>query len=286
MHRELEHRFLVDREAIDRVLAAGGGRLAEVVYDPARPIAWARTTYLDTPDERCLRWSRAGARLRVRLRQYAAAEHAAAVPRIAAGAWLEVKRSDGLERRKLRVAVDPARVAAAAAAAGLVPQVTTWYRRRSFAGDGLRMTIDQAIGFYRAAPLLAAEAAAEPAGLLGREPRAVLEIKSARPMPAWLAAAVRALPFAGGTSKLRAALAARDREGDPRPAARQVLRPGLAAVGGGDPADQAEAEAERAVAALLAAVEGVEGAGEILGREPGPAVVHLEHHRLAVGADR
>jgi hypothetical protein len=286
MPPEIEYRFLLDGGALARVVAAASDRLEEVIYDPTRPVAWARTTYLDTPDERYLRTSAGGSRLRVRLRQYAAAADYDDPPRAAAGTWLEVKRSAGLERRKVRVRMSEPEIAAVLRG-GLAPQVTTWYRRRSFAGHGLRLTVDQDIAFCRPSLPVAAGALAEPGDLLAREVRAVLEVKSAggQGLPEWLFDALAALPADAGYSKLRAAVAARDGEGDPRPAAGQVLRPGAPPVGDGDPPDQAEAEAEGTVTARSPAVEGLEGAGEVLAGEAGATVVDLEHHRRVLGAD-
>src|SRR6188508_1325272 len=110
MPPEIEHRFLLDRAALARVLRAAGS-LEEVIYDRARPVAYARTTYLDTPDERYFNASHQGARLRVRLRQYASAPDVGAQPCMAAGTWLEIKRSAGLERHKVRVRVGRCEVA-------------------------------------------------------------------------------------------------------------------------------------------------------------------------------
>src|SRR5690606_10246889 len=96
-----------------------------------------------------------------------------------------------------------------------------------------------------------------------------------------------------------------DREGHARAAARQVLGPGGAAVGGGDPLDQAEPEAERgpgggpprrgvalggALAGRLfvaraAAVERLENARQVVLVEAGPAIVHLEHDRVLADRD-
>lgn len=286
MPPEIEFRFLLDRPALAGVLAAAAGRLEEVIYDPSRPVAWARTTYLDTADERYLRTSATGSRLRVRVRQYAAALDPIDPARATAGVWLEVKRSAGLERRKVRVRMSAPEIAAVLRG-GLVPQVTTWYRRRSFAGDGLRLTVDQDIAFCRPALPVAEGEIAQPGGLLAREARAVLEVKSAgaQGLPEWLFHALAALSADAGYSKLRAAVAARDGEGDPRPAARQVLGPGAPAMGDGDAPDQAEAEAEGTVTALLPAVEGLEGAREVPGGEAGAAVVDLEDHRRLLGAD-
>ena len=264
MAPEFEHRYLVDPRAVSRVLRALAGRMEEVVYDPRRPVAWSRTTYLDTPDERYLAASQAGTRLRVRLRQYASATDEGTPALLSPGVWLEIKRSAGLARHKVRVRLS-GEEAAAVLQGGLVPQVTTWYRRRSFATDGVRLTVDQEIAF--SSPVLPGDAGApaEPHHVLGRETNAVLEIKSVPPLPGWLGEAIAELPGASGYSKLRAAVLARDGEGDPRPAVRQVLRPGAAAVSDGDAAHQAEAEAERAVAAIAPAVERLERTRQVLG---------------------
>ncbi len=233
LEAQLEHKFLIDRRAAHRVLGAARAYLHVEVYEPARPIAYARTVYLDTPDGRYLRSSDERARTRLRLRQYASAVDLVEAPIAGESAFLELKRSVGLERQKLRIALsaeearamatgEVAEAVAARLAAerrlesiaqelarGLLePAATTWYRRLSLVGDGVRLTFDEAIAFCRpSVPVLAGELA-EPHGLLARERRTMVELKTAGPIPAALASIVAGLPLAADYSKFHAAMAA------------------------------------------------------------------------------
>jgi hypothetical protein len=230
---ELEHKFLVDRAAARRILRASRPYLKVEVYDPARPIAYARTIYLDTADGRYLRSCEQRARVRLRLRQYAAAVDLVDPPLVSSETWLELKQTAGVERDKVRIAMSAAqalelitgrvgdeiagRLAAEplfAAVLGdlraglLAPAATTWYRRLSLAGDDLRLTFDEAIAFCRPSYPVGDGEPAEPSGTVGRERRTVVELKTRSATPRWLAAAFGGLRPAPLYSKFRAAMVA------------------------------------------------------------------------------
>lgn len=229
----LEHKFLIDRRAAGRVLGAARAYLKVEVYDAERPVAYARTVYLDTPDGRYLRSIDQPARLRLRLRQYASAVDLVDAPIAAPATFLELKRSAGLEGHKIRIEMsaeqaielasgrvpDPvaARLADHPGFAGialdlesglLAPAATTWYRRLSLTGDGVRLTFDEAIAFCLPShPVLPGELA-EPSGTRARERRTVVELKTAGPIPAALAGTFARLSPAPAYSKFHAAMVA------------------------------------------------------------------------------
>lgn len=228
----LEHKFLIDRGTARKVLRAARAYLELEVYDPGRPIAYARTVYLDTPDGRYLRSTDQRSRVRLRMRQYASAPDLVEPPVVSSPTWLELKRTAGLERRKIRIAMSAeqaidlaagrmsgaiaARLAAEPgleeladelATGVLRPAVTTWYRRLSLAGDGLRLTFDEAIAFCRPWPPVGLGEPAEPAGTLMRERRTIVELKTVGPTPPPLTGVLRPLEPAPQYSKFHAAMA-------------------------------------------------------------------------------
>jgi hypothetical protein len=214
--RELEYRYVVDRGAAEGVLRRAASHLAPQIHDPDRPVAWCRTLYLDTEDGAFLKTFRDGATTcRVRIRQYAAATDLASPAHISGGAaWLELKRSWGIERDKVRVELDAgdvdrvlvgevpspetiarlegtpllAGVVAGMAAGRIRPRLLTWYRRWSLGGPALRITLDEAIAYCMPEPMVASGQAAEPRSVVAREALTVLELKLAGLTPAWLQA--------------------------------------------------------------------------------------------------
>jgi hypothetical protein len=227
-----EHKFLIDRQAARQMLQAARAHLEVEVYDPERPIAYARTIYLDAPDGRYLRSSERRARLRLRLRQYASAPDLVEPPIISSATWLELKRTAGVERHKVRIAMSaehaielasgrlPQAIAGQLAAehrfavvcqelqSGLLaPAATTWYRRLSLVGDGVRVTFDEAIAFCPPSHPVPPGELAEPSGTLARERRTIVELKTVGPIPSALAGAVARLPPAPEYSKFHAAMA-------------------------------------------------------------------------------
>lgn len=210
--RALEYRFVVDRATGEEVLRRVAGHLAPDVHAPERPVAYCRTLYLDSDDGMYLRTFKSGAAAcRARIRQYAAAGDRAGEARITGAiAWLEHKRSSGLEREKIRVAVEVGDLRALlagrpTAAAGCIdraaplgevlaglasgqlrPRLLTWYRRWSLGRAPLRVTLDEGIAYcLPEAPAEAGERA-EPACVVARDALAVLEVKVTGSLPAWL----------------------------------------------------------------------------------------------------
>ena len=258
---ELELRFLVGPGQAAAALLAARDHLTHEVHDGARPVAYSRTLYLDTPDRRYLRGGWPGQspergpampgadpadpaepaeRVRVRVRQYAGASTLDGTPCITSQAFLEIKRSVGTRRVKLRAALPTgemarllcgrlgpavmdrlARVPPLAALAldlgrgALVPHAMTWYRRTSLSDSRVRVTLDEAICYCRPEGLIEPGRPALPGSLLAREGRSVLEIKARGSLPAWLEQALAPLGPAADVSKFRAAMAALDRAQSP-----------------------------------------------------------------------
>lgn len=200
---EYELKFVVSLERARAFLGAMRDRLHVKVYDPAWPVAFTRTTYLDTPDWRYLRSSGEVLR-RLRIRQYAGAPDDGVPPRLTGLCFLEYKESAASRRRKARLRIFPEDIEALLldpqsslaayrqrdtdaadallremAGATLAPQLLTWYRRQSLldAGGRIRVTLDTEIAFCR--PL-------EPAVMSGLEPYACGPVRSVGPAPACL----------------------------------------------------------------------------------------------------
>jgi VTC domain-containing protein len=228
-HRE--RRFLATGGQAASIRESALRNLHLAVYDPDRPLAYARTLYLDGPA--------VDPGTRLRIRQYAAASQPGE-PARATCSYLEYKRHDGEQRHKVRVTA-PAHalsdllagrmiedwrarlhlvpelrdVVPALLRGALAPRLTTWYRRVTLAGSGLRMTLDQQVGFSLPEPPAAEGAAAAPGEMFAQLPGVIVEIKSAGDLPAWLAHAVACLPPAP-RSKFEAGLAALGEPGGAR----------------------------------------------------------------------
>jgi hypothetical protein len=194
---EHERKYVVDRALAETFLTAVADRLELLIFDPSRPVAWTRTTYLDTPDLALLRGSR-----HVRLREYGGAPRTGGAPTFGGPAWLEVKEREGSIRRKQRFQAEQADVDVLLAGDGLEPQVTVLYQRTSFSaaeGDEVRVTVDQQIT-YRA------PRAGTP---FAEGPDVIVEVKHRGETPAWLAAATARLTETPAFSKFRHAMGAR-----------------------------------------------------------------------------
>jgi len=226
---ERELRFLVSIAEAERVIASARGALARDVHDRKRPVAYSRTTYLDTDDFLFLRSCAGPVATRVRVRQYAAAATLAEIPTATPNAYLELKASSSDARGKVRIAARAESLAQLLCGrlddpwlrrrldrkpafrdverwlerGVLRPRLTTWYRRRSFSGDGVRVTIDHDVRFCR--PLLPVGAGLEaaPAASVARVARAVLEVKLAGRAPRWLSSVTSRLRAAPHFSKYR-----------------------------------------------------------------------------------
>lgn len=236
--RELEYRFVVERSAAEGVLRRAATYLPPEVHVAERPVAYSRTLYLDSDDGMFLRTFKSGTTAcRVRARQYAAATDLSAAAHVASGAaFLELKRTCGLEREKIRVELTRdqlagilageavpaeaqeridrvpvlAEVVAGVAAGAIKPCLLTWYRRWSLGGLALRITLDEGIAYCLPEPLAAAGDRAEPRAVIARDALAVLELKMSAAMPSWLEAEVSAIRrhLAFRHSKFRAGMEA------------------------------------------------------------------------------
>jgi hypothetical protein len=208
---EREHKYVVATEVAQELIQRCNGHLAQKLYDRARPIAYTRTLYLDTEARDYHRGASSPWSSRVRVREYASARALDEAPTLTGTAVLELKRSNGLRRRKWRVESEPVALRAMLVGGArpsvlplplanaddrsgiLHPQMTTWYRRLSFAAQRIRITVDESVSFC--APQLPGDAgdSAEPARVVARGPRAVLEVKLHGDAPAWLREAMAPL---------------------------------------------------------------------------------------------
>src|SRR3990170_5097434 len=176
---ESERKFILGREEAEAFIARVATRLTLDCYDLARPVAYSRTTYLDTEDLAYFRSCDGPVARRVRVREYAAAPDVDQAPVLTGVCFLELKENAGPIRSKARVGAPPhviAQIIAGAAidprwattleemrpyqiirealtAGALLPRLTTWYRRASMSGDGgmVRVTLDEQIAFARPA---------------------------------------------------------------------------------------------------------------------------------------
>ena len=214
---EHEHKYALAPERADAFLAAVAAHLTSKIYDDARPIAYARTTYLDTEDLTYLGSSGTPLARRLRVREYAAAANGDAPGVLTGVCFLELKESGGGRRRKVRLSAPPHVVADMIAHRGVLalhpailasspfdalarelaahavaPRLTVWYRRRSLASaaDRVRITLDTGVTFCQPAPVGARERADERTEIVGHGPDAILEIKHSGTLPPWLADAM------------------------------------------------------------------------------------------------
>ncbi|MBI2896701.1 MAG: VTC domain-containing protein [Deltaproteobacteria bacterium] len=226
---EREQKFVVGERGVAELLRAIAGRARPVLWDLDRPIAWARTTYLDTEDLRLFRSRADRVARRLRVREYASARSIGDPPVLTGACALELKESIGDLRAKVRFFGGPERIwrlarlgvcdgmdgddpelraiARHLGDADLAPRVTTLYRRVSFtAEDGcVRITIDHDLGYYRPPQGGAAGDPAEPPEPVGSCAAKILEVKTSTELPAWLRDALRGLKEAEGFSKFELA---------------------------------------------------------------------------------
>ncbi len=179
---ELERRYLLDRAQTERFLAATAAHLCLAEHHHQYPVAYTRTTYLDTADAAYLRAcdrhsaGRAEVARRLRIREYAAGLDPDGPAYLTGIAFLELKENMGAMRKKRRFAappgilaelvrrrgmVDAGRVAQAAGALAAIqrrlerdrlhPCLMTWYRRWSFHAPGapIRVTLDEGLAYCR-----------------------------------------------------------------------------------------------------------------------------------------
>ena len=205
---ERELKYIIDSAAAQQFLWRCRGFVEPTIYDPSRPIAYARTLYLDTPERAYHRAASLPWSCRVRVREYASAVSLDDAPQLTGVATVELKQSDRGERRKWRVARSPAQLRAmieggvrddelpfdvpamCRVPGSLFPQMTTWYRRLSFSAPSVRITVDEGVTFC--APQLPGDVGdlAEPERAIARGPSAMLEVKLLGDAPRWLADAM------------------------------------------------------------------------------------------------
>jgi hypothetical protein len=193
---EREYRFLLRRPLASALLERAARQLRPVIYDPARPVAYARTTYFDSADGAFARSLALETRRRIRVREYAAAVDLAAPPRFTGLCFLELKESTGTARTKQRRVAEPAELERVLAASGLRPCLTTWYRRLTLAdaGERVRFTMDEGITYSRPQALGRAGELVPLTGQIELGATRVFEIKVTGAAPAWLTALLGDLP--------------------------------------------------------------------------------------------
>ncbi len=199
-----ERKYLLDAPAAEAFWSIATEHLRPQLDVDARPVAYSRTTYFDTPDLAYFRsTSQGGVARRLRVREYAYSADPDAVPVVGSRCFVELKQSSGGLRSKTRVAVAaadvPAQLVAVAGESALQPCVATWYRRRALTDDtGLRVTLDDRLLLCKPRPL--GSAFAEPE-IVGRGPAFILEVKHWDAPPTWLAHALAGLEEAINFSK-------------------------------------------------------------------------------------
>lgn len=226
---ERERKFVTTPGGIVHFLTEIDARTALRVHDPARPIAYNRTTYLDTDDLSFLRSSRLGPIARkLRIREYASAETPESTPALCDGCFLELKESGDSFRSKTRVSADSALLSrilengtcgesdeSLDAIHRLIrdehvrPKLTTWYRRitRVSLDERIRITVDSGLSFASPVRPGDREAPAEPASPVARVPFSVVEVKCTGEVPEWLARALEPLREVPGFSKFEQGMA-------------------------------------------------------------------------------
>ncbi len=205
---EVERRFAADPGAVDRFLAVAAGYLVAEAHHRRAPVAYTRTTYLDTDDLALLGAESGPLSHRLRIREYGAAPTPRVTPVLQPTGYLELKRSRGSRRDKLRWAAPRDRLWALVeeggagggarpgpphrairdllGAATLAPRLTTWYRRRSYRGRGIRVTLDEGILFCWPLDPAGAIRLVVPPRPAGRVSHRLIEVKYRGARPSWL----------------------------------------------------------------------------------------------------
>ncbi|HUS62883.1 MAG TPA: VTC domain-containing protein [Kofleriaceae bacterium] len=231
-----ERRFCLQLDRLPSVIAALEGQLPQVSYVPGSTRTFVATTYLDSKERDYLAIadrSQGQLSLKMRVREYIALHEANGQPqRLTHGTscFLERKERVGETRVKQRIELAKADIAgvlrgerplngeatvvrslmAELTARALEPVLVSGYIRRVYGTDrGLRVTLDDHLGFHVPPPQLYESTAAltpdvlgEPAG---RGPAHILEVKepTGSDTPAWLIALLDDLESADRFSKFR-----------------------------------------------------------------------------------
>jgi hypothetical protein len=207
---ESERKFLVDAETANDIWLRAGRHLQPQVRDTTRPVTYHRTTYFDTPDHAYFRGAGPVA-TRVRVREYATAAHEGEALRLMRPCFLELKQSANGLRHKSRLEIEGPELKGHLArfcGHGLLPCLTTWYRRRALTdpSEWIRMTLDMDLRYC--APQEIGAPCRTPESEFARASSLVLEIKTWGPLPSWLRALVLRLEEAADFSKFRAGMQA------------------------------------------------------------------------------
>ncbi len=230
-----ELRFLLSRGEMRRFLDAVAARAAVEIYDPARPISYTRTTYLDTDNLLYFRSGDAEPARRLRVREYAVAAAPKDDPVLSGVAFIELKQHAGDARSKVRLGATPsgimrllrergaleqaaapesalAAIAVELALPTMAPRLATWYRRLCLTGEGrrVRITLDENLTFCRPQPIGQIGDPATPGEreVIAAFPARVLEVKHCGEMPLWLGPALESLQPADSFSKFRMGMTA------------------------------------------------------------------------------
>jgi hypothetical protein len=216
---EAERRFFVTRAQAEAFLSEVGPQLSLEVHDADRPIAYTRTTYLDTDDLLYYQSSREMVKRRLRVREYAASSGPEDAPTLTGVCALELKESTGIMRSKARLVAPADVIAFILDSGGLappawrerlsgmrafsaiqeslrfdvpVPKVTTFYRRASLIGHGgcVRITLDEGAKYCRPVRLGNVGQPAVPSEPVADGPRRILEVKTIGEPPGWLSSAL------------------------------------------------------------------------------------------------
>lgn len=225
-----ERRFQPSGEALRTVLRDTRHWMTPCVYDSGLPFAFTRTTYFDTEELDFLGSCRAGRPQRLRLREYAGTVDLAHPPVLSGVRFLEVKTNTGERRTKVRtpLSADEAEallsgkplpegnVAASllrqASPAPVMPWVTAWYRRSTYATPdaSVRLTVDEGLVFALPPERSMTGGLAAPSRLLHRDPATLLEVKWRGGGPPWLKWLLWSLePFETQGSKFEQGMRAR-----------------------------------------------------------------------------
>jgi hypothetical protein len=237
---ENEHKFLLSPPQASLFCATTARWLTPRVYDADRPVAFTRTTYLDTEDLHYFRSTDGAVERRLRIREYGGAAHPDGEPAPTGPCYLELKERAGDRRTKLRVPAPIGAIAEVLASRGrsippawrngspyrpalralrdelaartVAARVSTWYQRISLisAAERVRVTLDLGITFL-SPPRLGATWSASWSTLgnvIGHGPLRILEVKHQGTAPAWLAHAMAPLGEPAKISKYALAMAA------------------------------------------------------------------------------
>ncbi len=224
-----ERRYELERDVAKRVLEELNAHLPVVSYGDAPATTLVATVYFDTFDQYFLRRALSGDNLssvKVRAREYLpiSDDEERRVLGHAEHCYLERKERTGTIRDKYRIRIEKKELAPIIAheqqlpdgadllqseihKRNLAPAMISMYERRVWGSEGLRITLDERIRYYRPPEAmyekLAAMAPSElgPPGAAG--PKRILEVKHAagEEQPTWLVDLLAELPEATGFSK-------------------------------------------------------------------------------------